>query len=217
MLFEDFYSQGPLYYDVHSISFLWLDNLTFQYKRTLEPVIPVRKSWPLKDSKGSYILPEYRKKDAKIFSSLHIKIEHSEGVLCCDGLNFMVRLWLSVGRQGSLFNQLARFSEKSTNEQGGKCVGCKHVTIFSVTQTVRCSKSLIKPFTNDHKSVTALTWVLLKTALKLISTCHSQPPYSGDSHPAAKALELVDKRTRRYFRATDEAAKVVLPRKWLIG
>lgn len=152
-----FFNLRALQIMTHTPVLLWVDDLTFLDKGALETLKLVRKSWPLEESKGIYIHPEYRKK-CKDLQPAHYRSKQNRVVLYCDRLSLKVWLWCRSEDKAPYRNRLVRFPKKPTSEQGGKCVGCKHLTIFSITPPVRCWKPILKlfgfemPLYNGHKS-----------------------------------------------------------------
>ena len=116
-----------------------------------------------------------------------------------------VWLWMLVGRRGSLFNRLLRFSQKVDKWAGWEVLqACNSNLHNTINKAHRTLNKTIWLWNAAHFTInlshSTLTWLLLKTEFKVMSTCHSLPRYSGDSHPAGKALKLVDKCTMCFSR-----------------
>lgn len=155
--------------------------------------------------------------------SLRIKTEHSRGVLYSDGLNFQFGSERQSEDEAPESVDWWGFA-KEVDEWAGWEVrwlqACNNILRNTDGKVLKTIKKTIWLQNATHMRmiwVMALTWLLPRAALKPISTSHSRPFYSGRSHSAGEALELEHKYTRCSFRATEEAAKVALPRKWLIS
>lgn len=109
------------------------------------------------------------------FTSVYYRLKQNTVVVYCTETSWI----LQFGSEYQLEDmtphlaETGEVSQKLTSKQGRKCVGDKHVTIFSITPMVRCSIPLIKSFQVSLATIMIHgAWLVFKTALKLNSTRH---------------------------------------------